>query len=96
MPDDPDRCALAKAPALYAMGVGISLSLLAGLRLRGGQERAWKEQLRKRAVDRAEVLRCQVARSMKVVHTVAALRMANISRRTSSIILSEPQIEELP
>ena len=40
--------------------------------MRHGQEQAWREEVRKLAQDRAEVIRGQVARSMEVLHAVAA------------------------
>jgi signal transduction histidine kinase/CheY-like chemotaxis protein len=90
--DDHDLCAPAKAPALCALGVGVSLSLLAGLWLHGGQERAWKGEVRKFAQDRAEVIRGQVARSMEVLHAVAALFNARgeVSRQEFKAFVERP------
>lgn len=49
------------------------LSLLAAIWLRSGQQRAWEEEVRKLAQDRAEVIRGQIVRSMEVLHAVGAL-----------------------
>ncbi len=73
MPVRPDLSVPAKAPALCALGVGISLSVMAAVWLKSGQERVWQEEVRKLAQDRAELIRAQVVRSMEVLHSVAAL-----------------------
>ena len=62
----------AKIPALLASGAGLLLSILAALWLRSGQERAWAEEVRKLAEDRAEIIRGQLMRSMEVLHAVGA------------------------
>ena len=72
MPDNPDASAPAKIPALCALGLGVLLSVLSAVWLRGGQERAWEDEVRKLAQDRAEVIRGQIVRSMEVLHAVGA------------------------
>ena len=92
MPDLPDASVPAKAPALCALGVGISLSVVAAVWLKSGQERVWQEEVRKLAQDRAEVIRGQVARSMEVLHAVAALFDANgeVSRQQFKAFVERP------
>ena len=72
MPDDSESSVPARAPALWAFGLGMVVSVLTALWLRSGREHAWEEEVRKRAQDRAEVIRGQIARSMEVLHAVGA------------------------
>jgi hypothetical protein len=92
MPDKSEVSIPAKAPALCALGLGISLSILAGVMLKSGQERAWEEEVRKLAQDRAEVIRSQVARSMEVLHAVAAFFDARgeVSRQEFKAFVERP------
>ena len=57
MPDTPDASAPARIPALCALATGVLLSALSAVWLHDGQERAWEEEVRKLAQDRAEVIR---------------------------------------
>lgn len=72
MTEESHAGAPAKIPALLASGAGLLLSILAALWLRSGQERAWAEEVRKLAEDRAEIIRGQLMRSMEVLHAVGA------------------------
>ena len=92
MPDRPEASVRANAPALCALGLGISLSVMAAVWLKSGQQRAWQEEVRKLAQDRAEVIRGQVARSMEVLHAVAGLFDANgeVSRQQFKAFVERP------
>ncbi len=92
MPDTPDASAPARIPALCALGTGVLLSALSAVWLHEGQERAWEEEVRKLAQDRAEVIRGQLVRSMEVLHAVAALFEARgaVSREEFRAFVERP------
>jgi signal transduction histidine kinase/CheY-like chemotaxis protein len=60
-------------PALLALALGITLSLIVAGLLRQWEHREAQEQVRQVAQDRAEVLRGQIMRSMEVLHAISAL-----------------------
>lgn len=102
MPDAPHSSPPARAPALCALVLGLLASaVMAGL-LWQEQKRSGEEQVRKLALDRAEVIRGQLLRSMEVLHALAALYEThkNVTREefgvfVSSTLARQPELQAL-
>ena len=69
----PTPSATGLAPALCAFLGGLVLCAVLAVLMKQQQQRAWEEEVRKLAQDRAEVIRGQILRSMEVLHAVGAL-----------------------
>ena len=62
-----------KLPACIALAVGLLLSALITMELWQARERAWQDDVKQLAQDRADVIHGQILRSMEVLHGMAAL-----------------------
>ena len=62
-----------KAPAILALAIGLGLTVAVAGALREDEQRGLRAEVRQLAMDRVEVLRGQVLRSMEVLHSIASL-----------------------
>ena len=102
MPDASHSSLPARAPAVCALVLGLVVtSIVAGL-LWQDQRRAAEDQVRKLALDRTEVIRGQLLRSMEVLHALAALyetrrevTRAEFGTFVGSALLRQPELQAL-
>lgn len=96
-PDVPVR-----SPAFFALVVGVLASVLLTFLLLESREDSWKDEVRRLAQDRTEVIRGQIVRSMEVLHGIVAFFEAHgqISREefrifVGSSLARQPELQAL-
>lgn len=92
MPAAPPESAPTRIPALCALTAGLLVSLLAAIGLKKNQDHALREEVRKLAQDRTEVIRAQLVRSMEVLQSVASFFDArgSVSREEFHAFVDRP------
>lgn len=96
-PDVPVR-----APAFFALVLGVVVSVFLALLLLKAREDSWQDEVRRLAQDRTEVIRGQILRSMEVLHGIVAFFEARkvVSREdfgvfVSSSLARQPELQAL-
>lgn len=72
MPLSANSDAPVRAPAIFALVLGMVVSVLLTMLLLRSREDAWQDEVRRLAQDRTEIIRGQIVRSMEVLHGIVA------------------------
>ncbi|TDU81242.1 signal transduction histidine kinase [Prosthecobacter fusiformis] len=102
MPDQASSDAPVRAPALFALVLGlVATGMLTFLQMKNRQD-AWQDEVQRLAKDRTEVIRGQILRSMEVLHGIVAFFQAHdeVSREdfgifVGSFLTRQPELQAL-
>lgn len=91
-----------RAPAFFALVLGVTASLMLTLLLLKTREENWQDEVRRLAQDRTEVIRGQILRSMEVLHGIVAFfeTQKTLSREQFGVFVSsslsrQPELQAL-